>query len=110
MDTGEPVPPFFWTFFCIYGGTIIFYLAIVLYLFSYMKRMHPQAWAEIGSPSFLNNSIKNNFLFFGFLFRRKYYALGDEKLNRLCLLILALFVACSIMFIGFGWMILYPQS
>lgn len=109
MDMGEPVLPFFWTFFCVYGGTVIIYLAAVVYMFSYLRRAHPQTWTEIGSPSFLNNSVKNNFLFLGFIFRRRYCALGDEKLNRLCLLILVLFGVCSVMFVAFGWMIFHPQ-
>jgi hypothetical protein len=100
LDMGEPTPPFFWINFFIFGVMVLFYNVVVLYMFSYLKRVHPEAWADIGSPSLLNNSIKNNFLFFGFLLSRKYRVLGDQKLNQLCLVIWILFGVCLLMFLS----------
>lgn len=72
-------------------------------MFSYLKRAHPEAWDKLGRPSFLNNSIQNNFLFFGFMIHRKYLALKDPKLNQLCLTIWVVFDLCILLMIAFGF-------
>jgi hypothetical protein len=73
-------------------------------MWAYLKRSHPKTWTDMGSPSFLNSSIKNNFLFLGFLFGRKYRILKDRKLNQLCLAISILFGVCMSLFVGVGWL------
>ena len=41
------------------------------YLANYLKKNHADVWDALGSPSlFTNNSIKNNWLFIKFLFKR----------------------------------------
>ena len=91
----------------IFAVAVIIYLACLQSLFSYMKAFHPDEWAKLGSPSlFWNNSLKNNWLFFSFFFRRDYRRLADVRLDQrfqviwgLFLLNLVLFV---ILFILFG--------
>ena len=105
MDAAQlPLP-----LFLFFMSEIILALVVVFYMFNYLKRMHPETWAQIGSPSFLNNSIKNNFLFIGFMFRRKYLTLGDPKLNQLCLLIWALHAIALILFLIVESRIFFPS-
>lgn len=73
-------PPFVWGILAI---TII-YMAFFGYLLNYLKKVHRKTWIDLGSPSIiLNNSIRNGFLSFGFLFGSKYRALNDQKLNKM---------------------------
>lgn len=71
-------PPYFWVCF----GEVIIYLAVFLRLFYYLKRAHHATWVELGSPSFLNNSIANNFKTTGFLWGKKYRELADPMVDR----------------------------
>jgi hypothetical protein len=92
--------PAFFGMWLIMMVTIIAYLVLVLYMFSYMKKQYHAQWVELGSPSFLNNSILNNFKFMGYFFNRRYLLLNDKKLNRLFVLIWALFIAAAILFVS----------
>jgi hypothetical protein len=97
MENASPFfPALFWALF----GLVVFYNALVLYLFSNLKRAHQTVWIELGSPSFFNNSIANNWKFFGFLFGQKRLSFSDRKVDRLIWIIRALFAASAIMFLG----------
>ena len=106
MTNTHFAPPYFWAIM----GEIVIYNAAVLVMFSYLKRRHPQTWVAMGSPSFLNNSIKNNFQFLGFMFGRKYLALKDAKLNRLCICIWALAALFPLMWVAGGIFGLLPAQ
>jgi len=82
-------PPFVWGVLAV----ALIYMASVGYLMRYLKDAHHQTWLDLGSPSvFLNNSIRNGLLTFGFLFGGKYRTLNDQKLNRIIWGTRALFV------------------
>jgi hypothetical protein len=69
-------PPFFWTV----AALFVIYMACIFYFFRWMKRAHPDTWNDLGQPSvFWNNSLRNNWLFLGFLFSGRYRALKDAK-------------------------------
>src|SRR5579883_391289 len=90
--------PYFWACFV----EVIFYNAAALNLFYYLKRSHHLMWVELGSPSFLNNSIANNFKTFGFLWSARYLKLNDPGVNRRMWLVRGLFVLAPLMWsIGF---------
>jgi hypothetical protein len=88
--------PYFWFFF----GEVIVYLIACNFLFYYLRRVHRPVWVDLGSPTFLNNSIANNFKFLGFLWGGSYVRLSDPQLTRLIWLIRALFVIAGVMFAG----------
>ena len=93
-------PLYFQALFWALLSLVILYNALVLYLFSYLKQAHQTTWLELGSPSFLNNSIANNWKFFGFLFGQKRLSFSDPKVDRLVWIIRTLFAACTIIFMG----------
>jgi len=78
---------------------VLIYLSSVIYLWSYLKRVHPETWTKLGSPSFLNNSILNSFRSIGFIFGSSYRELNDKKLMALLLAIRGLFILAFIAFI-----------
>ena len=63
-------------------GTLFFLLIVggILQhrLLKHLRKNHLKAWIELGSPSFLNNSIKNNLSVTMFYIRKKYLQLDDE--------------------------------
>ncbi len=67
--------------FILFLAFVVFYLCYLFSTLSYLKRHHNAAWVELGSPSFLNNSIYNNFTVLQFLTMGRYKALGDPVLN-----------------------------
>ena len=76
---------------------VVNFLVVIAYLWSvarfyrYLKREHPTAWQNLGSPSLiLNNSIKNNWLVMVYLIRQKYRQLDDRFLYALAMRVIAL--------------------
>ena len=49
-----------------------------------LRRDHPTVFESLGSPSWLNNSIRNGFLTRHFLVTRGDRGLGDPRLTRVC--------------------------
>ncbi len=46
-----------------------------------LKRRHPQAWNDLGCPSFLNNSIRSCWNVMRFIKRERFRDLGDKQLT-----------------------------
>ncbi len=60
-------------------------LAFIVWVLRYLRLNHHQTWIELGSPSLVwNNSMRNNFLFLKFIFKREHVPLADPKLTSLC--------------------------
>jgi hypothetical protein len=95
MSNVYVAPLYMWAVFLV----VLIYLGTVTYLWSYLKRIHPETWTRLGSPSLLNNSILNSFRSIGFIFGSNYKALNDEKLTALILIIRGLFAFVFITFI-----------
>ena len=73
-------------------AVVIIYNGLVLYLLRYLKNTYNPLWLELGSPSFLNNSILNGIRVLGFLFGNRYKSLNDPKLANLIWIIRGLFL------------------
>lgn len=69
--------PFLW----IVGGV---YVALAVYISSYIQANYPSQWDELGRPAPLNYSIKNTVRFLRFfIFSSLYKGLNDERVNLL---------------------------
>jgi hypothetical protein len=90
-------PPF------IFGvaGIVAVYMLIAAYFMNYLKRAHHDTWIELGSPSLiLNNSIRNQFLTFRFLWSSRYKKLNNPKLGYLIWGMRGLWLLVSVLIIG----------
>jgi len=92
-------------FWSVWGGVLFFLVFVNFYLctrvFRLLRKDYPEAYEAIGSPSlFLNNTIKNNWLFSRFLRTGRYRELGDDELTRLCRLIRIVKAIFIVTFVG----------
>ena|SRR5215475_1300138 len=71
---------------------VMAYLASVVYLMNYLRRVHTATWAQLGRPSFPPFSAdvdermrfaKAGFLTLWFIFSSRYKTLADAQLNSL---------------------------
>jgi hypothetical protein len=77
---------------------VIAYLCCVKSLFSYLKAHHPATWMALGSPTlFLNNSIRNNWVFLKFLFSREQGGGDPGVVNRAIAIRILLLVSVLLM-------------
>ena len=51
---------------------------------SILREPHTQKWKELGSLSFCNSTILNNYAFLKFLFTKQYVDLEGPDFHRLC--------------------------
>jgi len=64
--------------FAFQGVGTVTYLFMISRLFSRLKASHTPVWESLGSPSLiLNNSLQNNRLVLGWLWRKEYSELRD---------------------------------
>jgi len=69
-------------------------------VFMYLEAQHNPTWVKLGEPSlFLNNSLKNNYLFLRFLVTREFRALQDARLDSKCRGLLFLYAAATALFV-----------
>jgi hypothetical protein len=94
--------------FCAEFAIFFLYYTSGLRIYSYLKQNHREKWLELGSPSFLNNSVLTGIRFSGFFYKRKYLLLGDRRLNRLFFLLWILFIALLFLFIS--WIVALKLS
>jgi hypothetical protein len=88
-------PPYVWVMFFV----IVIYMTSILYLCSYLKRVHPDTWLKLGSPSFLNNSVLNGCRTTRFIFVSEYRSLSDPRLTRMIWSIRSLFALIIALYI-----------
>jgi hypothetical protein len=80
----------------------IVWLVLISWVFRRLRRIHPAAYEAIGSPSLLwNNSMRNNWLFFNFLFRSRWRSLGDSRLSVAARGMQALLIVYVVGFVAF---------
>lgn len=92
-------------------GMAIIGLFLIKYILTLLERKHLNTYKELGEPSiFWNNSAKNNFLFYGFLFKRKYLKLNDRLINILCNILLFYFIIYTVLIITLFFLILSLAS
>lgn len=84
--------------FVLFLAFVVYYLRFVFLTLSYLRKHHHSAWVDLGSPSFLNNSIYNNFTVLQFLILGRYKALGDPILDARCRLIRMMLVGGIVIF------------
>jgi hypothetical protein len=63
---------------------VVVFLIGAAFGWAYKRRIreyHPMVWADLGAPSFLNNSILNGFRSTHFLLSKRYEQLNDPTLN-----------------------------
>ena len=74
-------------------------LGMALYLNRFMQSNHPTEWNALGRPTVLNNSIANNILLLRyFVFGSAYRSLNDTHLNKLVVMLRALYAGSTIVF------------
>lgn len=99
----------------VYLFTTILIMAIigfitVDYLFKLIKKNYPAKYKELGEPSlFYNNSIKNNLLFFKFIFFGDYKNLDNRRINSISNFLRIFFVIYSLLFI-FAFILITTRS
>jgi hypothetical protein len=80
-------PLFVWVFVPLFFAGFVFLIvwaAIMARMFRRLSNDHPEAYEAMGRPTlFWNYSTRSGWLFMRFLLRRKYVALGDERLEQL---------------------------
>jgi hypothetical protein len=80
----------------------IIWLALILWIFHRLRHRHIATYESIGSPSlFCNNSMRNNWLFFKFLFGGQWRDLGDRALSVFARCMQAIFVVYVCGFLAF---------
>jgi hypothetical protein len=71
----------------IFAATMIYFFVFFATVFSWwrykqqLRNRHPVAWAGLGRPSFLNNSIPSGWRSANFLLRKRYEDLADPGLS-----------------------------
>ena len=97
MESGNEVPLLFWPLVVL----IMAYMGTILYLISYLRRVHNQFWVGMGSISLQNfigrksiQSLGDNMRLLGFLFGSRYKSLSDPKVVTLVWAIRVMVVAC----------------
>jgi hypothetical protein len=80
----------------------VVWLALILWIFHRLQHKHVVTYESIGSPSlFWNNSMRNNWLFFRFLFSRRWQDLGDRQLSIVARSMQVIFIVYVIGFLMF---------
>lgn len=70
--------------FAVLFCSVLVWLFLCYRIFKILETRHPETYKSIGEPSLIwNNSLKSNFLFFRFFFRRGWKDLEDDGLSRL---------------------------
>ena len=82
-----------------FGVCITAYLICIEAFNYYIKREHRNVWLALGSPSFLNNSIANNWLLLKFFAGASYRTLSDPKVERFVQAVRVLFLVNSAFFL-----------
>jgi hypothetical protein len=64
---------------------VLVWFGLLARLFRTLRADHPATYERLGSPTLIyNNSLKNNWLLFRFLYRNEFNVLGDMSLGRFC--------------------------
>jgi hypothetical protein len=72
-----------------------------MFLTDYLKKNHVGVWEALGSPSlFINNSIKNNWLFIKFLFKKEYLSVNDIVFQRMAKACALYYIFYLVFFVG----------
>ena len=80
-------------------GAVLGYLIMMLAFKSYLKRAHPQTWAQLGSPSIIPRWTLRAFMdqsipVLKFLFSDRYKVARDARLTRLVWAVRVLLLGC----------------
>jgi hypothetical protein len=78
------------------------YLFYAFSLYAYMQKNHKELWVELGSPSFFNNSIANNWKCMKFILGRKYLTSHDSTLIARCDVVLWASIILVVLFFVLG--------
>jgi hypothetical protein len=77
------------------------WLVILSWLFGRLRTRHPSTYESIGSPSiFWNNSVRNNWLLWKFLWSSHSRKVDDSAIARIIYVMRIFFVCYIIVFIG----------
>ena len=91
----------FRTVFIILGGMVLVWFVLVKILFVRLERKHPDKYKDMGEPSLIwNNSMKTNWAFMKFLFRREHKTFDDPSISRLSDFMLVFFALYTALFFG----------
>jgi hypothetical protein len=90
-------------------GTLV-YLFLIARMFSYLESHHADVYEALGNPSlFLNNSIQNNRLVLGWLWREEYSDIADVEcvhrartVRKLLIALSVNFAVLLVVFVAFG--------
>jgi hypothetical protein len=85
---------------------VVVWFGLIIWLFRRLRTRHPETYETIGSPTlFWNNSMRNNWLFFTFLFSAKHRQLQDAATTRACIFmriwLIAYVLLIAVMFFQF---------
>jgi hypothetical protein len=76
-------------------------MGLIAWIFHRLRNNHSATYEALGSPSlFWNNSLRNNWLFFKFLFRGQWRDLNDPRLAAVARATQVLFVVYMVGFLG----------
>ncbi len=82
-------------------GTALVWLILIVWTFRHLRIRHTATYEAIGSPSlFWNNSPRNNWLFFKFLFQGQWRQLNDPQLAVVARIMQVLFAVYMVGFVG----------
>lgn len=86
--------------FCVLFALAVVWLATLVWLFRYLRLHHPPTYKAIGAPSlFWNNSPRNNWLFFKYLWSRHGRDSGDATLWNAVRFLRVFFVLYLVLFL-----------
>ena len=89
---------------------VIAWFVLVSWLFRRLRERHARIYEEMGSPTlFLNNSIRNNWLFMKFLWGGGWRALGDPQLTQACQVMQVFFVVYLVVFVSMMFVLPRPH-
>lgn len=96
---GGQFPPVVIPFFALLFALLAVWLILLSWLFSRLRNKHPSTYEAMGSPSLVrNNSMRNNWLFFKFLFSSHWRELGDSTVASLVRLLRLVFAVYLVVF------------
>lgn len=74
---------FFIVCFIVLMAMAIIWFPLIVWVFRRLRIQHAAIYEELGSPTLIwNNSMRNQWLFFKFLFQGHWKSLGDQPLSK----------------------------